>query len=224
MSTGQYSDPPAHQLRVLLHSRTVLEGEDCVATGVISYIEGDLLDVELPEFERFQLSERVKVTVYSPVGIHTFMTVILARHKGAVLLVYPPNQLYKFSERREYPRILIRRNGFVNSFVEQDGSTQELRSPIPMHLHDISLNGVGFELISDISLFESNIVRAELDLGFTLPCEIQVKRSLMKDGKPFFGASISGLNEVSIRGLRAFILKEQITAYTKSRNQILRSN
>ncbi|MGZ9587300.1 PilZ domain-containing protein [Paenibacillus marinisediminis] len=213
------NESPQHQLRVLLHSRTVLEGEECIATGVISFIEGELMDVQLPEYDQFQLGERVKVTVYSPVGIHTFTTVIIARHQGSLLFIYPPNQQSRFSERREHPRIEVRKHGFITALYGQDGSIIQLSSPMPMHLHDISLNGVGFTLLSDQPLEQSSRVLAELHIGFTLTCELRIIRSALRDGKSFCGAAMGSLDDEGSRGLQAFILREQIEAYVEAKKK-----
>lgn len=204
-----------HQLRVLLHSRTVIEGEECLATGVISFIEGDLMDVELPEYEQFQLGERVKVTVYSPVGIIVFATIIIARHQGALLFIYPPNQQYRFIDRRENTRVKVRKHGFVNALCTEDGEVIPLTNPTPMHLYDISLNGLGFVLLSDESLAVDSRVRAELHIGFTLSCELRIVRFEMRDGVGSCGAELITTSEADARGLRAFILKEQIESYAE---------
>lgn len=208
-----------HQLRVLLHSRTVIEGEECLATGVISFIEGDLMDVELPEYEQFQLGERVKVTVYSPVGIIVFGTIIIARHQGALLFIYPPSQQHRFMDRREHTRVKVRKHGFVNALYTDDGEVVPLTNPVPMHLYDISLNGLGFVLLSDEPLALNTKVRAELHIGFTLSCELTIVRSEMINGVSKCGAELATTNEADKRGLRAFILREQIEAYADHKSK-----
>lgn len=173
------------------------------------------MDVELPEYEQFQLGERVKVTVYSPVGIIVFATIIIARHQGALLFIYPPNQQYRFIDRRENTRVKVRKHGFVNALCTEDGEVIPLTNPTPMHLYDISLNGLGFVLLSDESLAVDSRVRAELHIGFTLSCELRIVRFEMRDGVGSCGAELITTSEADARGLRAFILKEQIESYAE---------
>ncbi|BFH12027.1 hypothetical protein J6TS7_27080 [Paenibacillus dendritiformis] len=69
-------------------------------------------------------------------------------------------------------------------------------------------------------LREGMRVDAELQLGFTLPCRLKiVHRSRHPEGMQY-AASLEGLDEVSLRSLRAFILREQITAYVDKKQSV----
>ena len=50
-------------LDVLIDSRAVLGKDDFVATGVLTYAQGDIIEIELPEYDVFQLGDKVKMTV-----------------------------------------------------------------------------------------------------------------------------------------------------------------
>ncbi|WP_182302404.1 hypothetical protein [Cohnella cholangitidis] len=69
-------------LNVLLHCRTVVEGKNFVTTGVMTHVEGELFEVELPEFDQFELGETVKLTVYSPAGIQSMPSIVFAKYEA----------------------------------------------------------------------------------------------------------------------------------------------
>lgn len=119
-------DSPGLLSGALLNCRTVIEGSGCVATGMLSYMEGDLIDIELPQFEHFELGEQVKVTIYSGMGIVNFFTKIIARNEGSLLLIHPPQQQQRFTDKRESPRVIIRKHGFIHS----EAASQENRSAV----------------------------------------------------------------------------------------------
>ncbi|UHA74754.1 PilZ domain-containing protein [Paenibacillus sp. 481] len=212
-------DVKPQPLRALLHSRTVLEGERCVASGVLSYVEGDLMDVELPEFDRFQLGEQVKVTLYSPVGMHTFTTRVIARDKGSLLLIHPPHQQRKFIDKRDHPRVEIRKHGFILARESTSGSSTAVSSPIAIQINDISLGGLGFTTLKDVQLGGNEWVVAELQLGFSLPCRLQIKRQMMKEKETFYGAVLENAKEEGARALRAYILREQIEYHVNRKSK-----
>ena len=53
-------------LGVFLHCRTVVEKQTqtYVTTGVITGVEGELFEIEVGDFQQFQLGEPVKLTIY----------------------------------------------------------------------------------------------------------------------------------------------------------------
>ncbi|EJW19205.1 PilZ domain-containing protein [Paenibacillus alvei] len=208
--TGAYvTDTPEYLLMSLLHSRTVLEGDNCIATGVLSYLEGDVMEVELPEFERFELGESLKVTIYSAVGIFNFHTQAVARHEGSLLLIHPPHQQRKFTDQRLYPRIEVRKHGYVLPPRPTEGIAIT-PTPIPIQIEDISLNGVGFYMTGAFPLEEGSEAEAELQLGFAVPCRLKIIRTMMREEDTFYGAKLQVTSDSAFRSLRAFIMREQI--------------
>lgn len=210
-------------LSVLLHSRSVLEGEQSVATGVLSYLEGILMDIELSEYEQFQLGEQVKVTMYSPAGMHNFTTKIVARHQGSLMLVHPPHEQQKFNEKREYPRIEIRKHGFITSYSNEDGDMVKAPSPIPIHIMNISMKGIGLTISEDAVLQSAldvgSMTHAELHLGMELPCSIRLVRDRQQGNERFFGAAIEHMEEDAARSLQAFILSQQIHTHIENKSK-----
>ncbi|MEQ7052709.1 PilZ domain-containing protein [Paenibacillus alvei] len=220
--TGAYvTDAPEHLLMSLLHSRTVLEGDNCIATGVLSYLEGDVMEVELPEFERFELGEALKVTIYSPVGIFNFHTQAVARHEGSLMLIHPPHQQRKFTDQRLFPRIEVRKHGYVLPSRPAEGMAIT-PTPIPIHIEDISLNGIGFNIKGNSSFVEGSELEAELQLGFAVPCRLTIVRMASREDDIFYGAKLQVTSDPAQRSLRAFIMREQIKSHIdrKSKNSI----
>ncbi|MCE5171922.1 PilZ domain-containing protein [Paenibacillus profundus] len=219
MKDTYFTDTPEYLLITLLHSRTVLEGDSCVATGVLSYMEGDLIEVGLPEFERFELGEAIKVTIYSPVGIFNFTTKVVARHQGSLLIIHPPQQQRKFADKREYPRIDVNKQGVITSRQTMQGEINALSTPVQIHIQDISLNGLGFTMTMGSALREGMQADAELQLGFVLPCRLHVVRHFPREEEMFCGAKLILNDDESMRSLRAFILREQIKAHIERKTK-----
>jgi hypothetical protein len=84
-------------LNMLLHCRTVVEGKTTLTTGLMTNVEGELFEVEIHEFEQFELGETVKLTIYSPMGIQTMYSVVFAKYEGAIALLQPPELNKRFT-------------------------------------------------------------------------------------------------------------------------------
>lgn len=212
-------------ISVLLHSRSVLEGEQCVATGVLSHLEGNLMNIELPEFEQFRLGEQVKVTMYSPAGMHHFITKIIARHQGTLFLVHPPHQQKKFNEKREYPRVEVRKHGFITAYGTTEGVVS-VSSPIPIQIKDISIKGIGFTMsertAERMMLDVGGVLQAELHLGQKLPCSLRIVRHREQEVDRFFGAAIEEMSVAAARSLHAFVLSKQVFTHIDSKSKQVR--
>ncbi|TVX86742.1 PilZ domain-containing protein [Paenibacillus agilis] len=221
-ASAQESSPSIQQpLRVLLHSRTVIEGESTVATGVLSYIEGDLMEVELPEYEQFELGEQVKITMYSPVGMFTFITKIIARHLGSLLFVNPPQHQKKFADKREHPRVEARNSGIASIFKITDENGPDQLSQMTINLLDISMNGLGFLVAPHCEWKIGHKLNVELDLGFKLQGEVYIIRQEQKESTLMCGGTLELMDNLSSRALRAFILRRQVEVYVQSKKPTL---
>lgn len=215
------NDRPVISTKVLEHSRTVVERKDYVSTGVLTHAEGDLLEIEIAEFKDFQLGESVKITIYSPAGIHILHSSVIGKHEGSIIIIHPPNHQKKFEDKRKYPRVDTDREGSVLQ-IDTGGSSRTLDIPIRLFLRNISLQGVGFQLLEDPVFKIDTKMRIELDLGFTLPCMIEVVRREKSESGSFYGAQLLDLSEDYLRNLRAFILKQQIENHYKYKSELKR--
>ena len=69
-------------MSILVHCRTVVEKKDYVSTGILTYAEGDMVEVEIGDYQLFDLGTIVKLTIYTPAGIFMFNTTVIAKDEG----------------------------------------------------------------------------------------------------------------------------------------------
>lgn len=199
---------------VLMHCRTVVEKKDFVSTGIMTFVEGDLIEVEISDFGRFNLGESVKLTVYTPAGIYNIPSTIVGKDTGSLMVINPPENQRKFLEKREFPRVEVERNGIVASVAASSRvKPQVFNNPINLQVKNISQSGIGFVLEEGHPIVNSSLLELELDLGAIIPCSAQVVRSEQADEQMYYGAQFVRLGEDKLNSLRAFILREQISAH-----------
>ncbi|OXM86427.1 PilZ domain-containing protein [Paenibacillus rigui] len=189
---------------ILLNSRTAVETEFFVSTGVLSYAEGDLLEIEIPEYARFQLGDSAKITVYSPGGIYTFLSRVVAKGEGALVFINPPANRNRFVEKREHPRVEVNEAGTLRTTLASATETN------PMIIQNISVSGLGFTFQEELKLGSTYQMEAELGQGCSLRCEVEIMRMERIGEEHYYGARYVGLGTDKVRPLRAFILKKQV--------------
>lgn len=198
---------------VLIHCRTVVEKKDFVSTGIMSLAEGDMLEVEIGDYQRFELGENVKLTVYSPAGIYIIHSTIVAKDRGALMIINPPENQRKFTEKRENPRVEVTRTGKLSSITKTSGTPPALPEPVPLSVKNISMSGIGFTMEGEIKLRKETEVEMELDLGTKIHCLAEIVRTEEDGGGIFYGARYVKLADDKLNSLRAFILRAQIEAH-----------
>lgn len=104
--------------KALVHSRTIVEKQDYVTTGISTYVEGDLLGIDLNEYKRFELGDSVQLTFYSPVGIHRLQSTIIGKDEGSIAVIFPP-RAFQFVEKRESPRVEVTAVGKLRYLNEE---------------------------------------------------------------------------------------------------------
>jgi hypothetical protein len=205
------SDKELLPLNVLLHCRTVVEGQHFVTTGVMTHVEGELFEVELHEYDQFELGETVKLTVYSPAGIQSLPSVVFAKYEGAIALLQPPEVLKRFIERREHPRVAITGSMQIIQVLQDSGARQELTEPIQLTVTDISLSGLGFLGPNHLQLDKQMKLMAKVNIGLEFNCELEiVRRDRVEEGL-LCGAKMHIQEPDMLRPLRAIILRQQVT-------------
>lgn len=205
-------------LSVLLHCRTVVEKENFVSTGILTHAEGDLIEVELPEFELFELGETVKLTVYSPAGRQAIQSMVFAKYEGAIALLQPPDFQKRFKEKREHPRVPVSGNAQILGVLDDKGQETILDEPLAISVNDISVGGVSF-FAPDLPHFNRNArLKAHMELGFAFSCELEiVRRDLQEESQVLCGAKMNVLEPDMMRPLRALILRHQVEKHAKQR-------
>ncbi|WEK55172.1 MAG: PilZ domain-containing protein [Candidatus Cohnella colombiensis] len=205
-------------LNVLLHCRTVVEKQNFVATGLMTRVEGELFEIELNEFDLFELGETVKLTIYSPAGIQTISSIVFAKYDGVISLLQPPTLMKRFKEKREHPRVQINGNAFVSHIVDE-GQELILPEPLQLVIQDISLSGLGF-VGPDSPYFSRNSkLRAKVQIGFEFSCGLEVVRRDKQDDGLLIGAKMDVSDQEVMRALRATILRQQVEIHADLRRK-----
>ncbi|SFL87580.1 protein YcgR [Paenibacillus sp. 1_12] len=204
---------------ILIHSRTVVEKKDFVSTGLLSYAEGDILEVEIPEYKVFELGDSVKITVYSAGGIFTFQSTVVAKDEGSLIVINPPQNRQRFIEKRINPRIEVNEKGKMNRPTRQEtNEKQSINEPIGLTVQNISVSGLGFTVQEEFELGQDMVVEAELDLGFPFPCVCEVVRREKIEGGYYYGAQYVKLASDKANSLRAYVLKKQVESHFSKKN------
>ncbi|MFC4601911.1 PilZ domain-containing protein [Cohnella hongkongensis] len=218
------SDKDLLPLNVLLHCRTVVEGKNFVTTGVMTYVEGELFEVEIPEFEQFDLGETVKLTVYSPAGIQSMSSIVFAKYEGAIALLQPPELQKRFKERREHPRVEI--DGSVKRVrvLSDSGEGADVPDAESLKIHDISISGISFSG-SDAPHFASKSrLRATIEIGITFDCELEIVRRERLEESILCGARMHVVEPEMLRPLRALILRQQVQKNANTRRSAVKKS
>ncbi|NQX62006.1 PilZ domain-containing protein [Paenibacillus qinlingensis] len=213
-----YGSKEGYDAEVLINCRAVLAKDDFVSTGILTYAQGDIMEIELPEYDVFQLGDKAKMTLYTKSGLFVFHTTIVAKEPSSLIVINPPENRKKFSEKREFPRVDVKNKGLILSFQNKNQKEQHtLENPIEFSIQNISVNGLGFS-IEDNSMIDGIIqkkclLHVELDLGFEMPCKLEIIRKEKRDGTYYFGASLESVPAEQSNALRGFILRNQIQTY-----------
>lgn len=218
--TGVYgANNTTYPIQALLHSRTVVEKDGYVATGMLTHIEGEIIEVEMSEFKTFELGDPVHLTVYAPVGIQRLHSTVIGKADGALAVLLPPRAFGGLEEKREAGRVDVHHKGTLLQVLARDvvlksGETErvELEEWVPIVIRNISVTGVGMEVSEHSELAPADLYTVKLDLGFELVCELEIVRRDSSSGQTFYGARFNGLDDLQTRKLRAFFIREQIGA------------
>lgn len=205
---------------VLMYCRTVVETGDYVTTGVTTYAEGDLIEVELSEFERFRLKEAVKVSVYSPVGLLVFRSTVIAIAEGSIVVLGSRQIAERFGDVRKHPRIQILAPGhlFVGDEPEAEGSAVDITA------ENISLGGIGFKVFEDLDIRQVCKLDLPLNDELRVTCDIEIVRKEEKDTHLYFGAKFHPMPGPLAQSLRAFIMRRQVDLYYAHKKAEQRKN
>jgi hypothetical protein len=222
-----YGSKEGNDADVMIDSKTMLSKHDFVSTGVLTYALGDIVEVELPEFDVFGLGDKVKMTVYTKSGLFVVETTVVAKDHGSVIVLNPPENRRKFTEKREFPRVDVTNEGLLFGLHDLNKRKKhQFDNPIGISIKNISVNGLGFT-IDDNAMVEKIVqkhvhLEVELNLGFSIACTMEIVRKEKLNSGFYYGASYITVPEEKTNALRGFILKNQIETYfvQKRDNQI----
>lgn len=205
--------------KALLHSRTVVEKEGYVSTGILTHIEGEMMEIEMTEFKSFDLSDPVHLTIYSPVGTQRIQTCVIAKAEGSITVIFPAGVLVCLEEKREAPRFEVTQYGTIKRKMKESRETKdgtvwfEADDPIELTVRNISSTGIGFITIGGPALSREERLEAVIKLGFELQCKLEIIRIESNGEQTFYGARFHDINDQQQRALRAYLLREQIAVY-----------
>jgi len=212
-------------LGVLLNCKSVVEkvNQNYVSTGIITGVEGELFEVELSDFERFQLGDAIKVTIYSPAGIQTFQSVVFAKYHGAIAIFQPPALAMKFGDKREHVRVDTDGTALVT--VAQPAVAAGGRhpaDPVEVRIKDISVAGLGFFAPNLPFFIEGARFNATIKIDFEFACDLVIVRREWQSENWLCGARLMLEDQEALRQLRAFILRQQVDRYIKRRERLVK--
>ena len=217
------SDKAKFSRKSLLLSRTIVEKDGYVSTGVLTHIDGDMMEIELSEFKNFELGDPVDLTVYSPVGIHRLHSSVIAKASGALAFLFPERSLAGLEERREAPRIDVIVKGELRykqsrSVMAKEGLvTVEAEEEFDLITRNISDSGVAFQVAFGPKLAVGDCIDVTLEFGSPFHCRLEIMRKVENAQSEGYGARFLELNEQERRALRAFLIREQVEAYFRKK-------
>lgn len=223
------NDKAKFSRKSLLLSRTVVEKDGYVSTGVLTHIEGDMMEIELSDFKNFELGDPVNLIVYSPVGIHRLHSSVIAKATGALAILFPERALIGLEERREAPRIDAAARGKMRHTTSRDVMTSdglvtvEAEEEYELITRNISDSGVAFFVSAGPKLDMGECIDVTLEFGSPFHCRLEIMRRVESAQREGYGARFLELDELQRRALRAFLIREQVEAYFRIK-QVKKNN
>lgn len=203
---------------VAVGSKVSVEGADYISTGTVTYIEGDIIEIELSHTKFFKPGEPVKLTVYSTNGFLTLISSVIARDTGILMVLNPPES-QRLAQRRQHPRIEIARSGSLLALRWTPDGENKLDEPIDLELKNVSQGGLGFVLPVDPGLRALMVADVSLDILGGFHCSIQISRKSVSQDEVYIGASFLSLESDFATMLRGYILRAQVDMRTRQRSE-----
>lgn len=189
-------------------NRMSVERNGYISTGIVSYIEGDIIEVELMQSGYYKPGDPVKLTVYSNNGFLILASSVLAVDVGILIVLNPPEN-QRLSQRRQYPRIQISDSGTLHYLSWNKEGKNKLQDPLSVNICNLSLGGIGFTMPTDPGT--RTLMVAELELiGGDMRCKVEILRKEPLPDGIFLGSRIIEIAPEHLVALRGFILRRQI--------------
>lgn len=200
-----------------------VESSKTVNMGRISYMEGELIEIDLPQFGSYELGEPVKIVIYSSEGLISFETTVIAKGDNSVFFVNSPDIQRRFLKRRQFPRLDISVGGFILSISDEAETRTKTLDPFePMEVTNLSEGGVGF--LSALELPKKCLLYLELKFETSFLCKVDVVHTRFAERGFYYGCSFRDLPPQQKQALRAFILRKQIEQrFAEKRKQMSES-
>jgi hypothetical protein len=204
-------------MSILVHCRTVMEKKDYVSSGILAYAEGDMVEVEIGDYFLFELGDLVKVTVYTPIGIFIFNTTVIAKDEGSLIMINPPENRKRFSEKRMHTRIDLQGKGILTGMYPLgDPAKQDFVQPLECSIKNLSQSGIGFTS-ENLKLNVGEYIEISIDFGMSLVCKAEIMRVNDVESEIYYGAEWINISPEQTIALRAFILKSQVEQHVNQK-------
>lgn len=203
----------------LVGSYVTLEGTMNLHSGKISYVEGELFEIEFPQSDYYTSGDVVKVTIYTPEGMIFFDTSIIAQRPEGVILLFPSDIYSKILKRRQFPRVEISISGVIYIINDDGDGDQKNQLELPVEIHDISQGGIGFSSVLPIA--KESLLSIIIHLETHLSCTLEIIHKRVYKDSSFYGCNFKDLSPDKMIALRAWILQKQIEARFNSRQSLL---
>jgi len=202
---------------IAVGSRVSVERDAYISTGVVSYIEGDIVEIELAQSKLYKPGDPVKLTVYSNNGFLILPSSIIAKDHGMLMVLNPPEN-QRLSQRRQFPRIDVSDSGRIKALRWSAGGENKLEAPSSIDIRNLSVGGIGFTLPADPGMRALMIAELELDINGGMACTIEISRKqTTEEGDTYIGARFVEIEPDHQNALRGYILRMQIKHRAKQR-------
>jgi c-di-GMP-binding flagellar brake protein YcgR len=201
-------------LHPFIGCKTVIEKNQFVDMGTISYMEGDVIEIEILRTERFALGENVKLVAYTPFGLVHFETSLIAKDNRSVMFIVPHEVQVPYLKKRAYPRIDL----FQPATIRLPGNPPH---PVDIVVHNISLGGIGFTIRGAVRLVEKLQVFVDLHFDNRKEYRVEIVHQKRSEDTLYYGAKFIDLSVPELNSLKAFILTQQVKIRSKQKNMIV---
>jgi c-di-GMP-binding flagellar brake protein YcgR len=201
---------------VSIGNRLSVERKDFISTGIVTFVEGDIIEIELSQAKYYNPGDEVKLTVYSANGFLVLASSVIAKDADVIMVLNPPEN-QRLVQRRQHPRIDYHGSGTLESIGWTEDSVQKLEDPLAFQIQNLSLGGVGILMPNADSVCFGMFATARFNLAGGIQCNIEISRKQDSESGAYIGAKFLGLAPEQLNSLRGFILRTQIDSRIRQR-------
>lgn len=204
----------------MVGGKIVVESENQVQTGVISFLEGDLIEVKIDQPKHFNLGDPIRASIYNNTGINNFQSTVIAKVPDGLILVNPPEHQKKQLFKRQFTRVDCEVNAYIRSIIMASINRKAMLSnPTPILIKNVSMGGIGFQIPKGLDLQENSAVEVEMNMPFIAVLTVDIMHKHVNEEGAFYGGQFRDFPADKISPLKAFILKKQVESRLLKRAQ-----
>jgi hypothetical protein len=189
----------------------VLEKNEVVSMGMITFIEGDVMEIEISQYKEYGLGDYVKIVIYSAEGMFQLHTSVIAKDTGLLILITPPKIQQQLLNQRQHPRVDIQGEGCIRSITDVNRKeTIDLTESAGIAIMNVGMGGVGFTSTFPLQLKEKMLLSIEFQMDTDYYCTIEIAHVKKTEKGIYYGSNFKELPKDKVNSLRAFILRQQV--------------